>query len=78
MIKVFWRLQLRGFDGSSVRIKDAKTLSVLHSKHTKTRLRNLSHLGEFVAEPLGKDEVLPLANGKILSGGTVRSKNPRI
>ena len=33
-VKVFRRRQFRGFESGSVRIKDAKTLSVLHSKHT--------------------------------------------
>ena len=34
-VKVFRRRQFRGFDGGSLRIKDAKTLYVsVHSKHT--------------------------------------------
>ena len=34
-------------------------------------LRFLSHHGEFAAITFGKDEVLPYANGPIVSGGTV-------
>ena len=35
------------------------------------RLQFLSHLGEFAAITFGKDEVLPRANGPIVSSGTV-------
>ena len=35
------------------------------------RLRFSCHRGEFVAITFGKDEVLPRANGLIVSGGTV-------
>ena len=35
------------------------------------RLRFSSHRGEFVATMFGKDEVLPHANGPIVSSGTV-------
>ena len=35
------------------------------------RLRFSSHRGEFAAITFGKDEVLPRANGPIVSGGTV-------
>ena len=35
------------------------------------RLRFLSHRGEFAAIMFGKDEVLPRANGPIVSSGTV-------
>ena len=35
------------------------------------RLRFSSHRGEFAAITFGKDEVLPCANGPIVSGGTV-------
>ena len=35
------------------------------------RLRFSSHRGEFVATTFGKDEVLPRANGPIVSSGNV-------
>ena len=38
------------------------------------RLRFLSHCGEFAAITFGKDEVLPRANGPIVSSGTVALK----
>ena len=38
-VKVFRRRQFRGFDGGSVRIKDAKTLSVVNSKHSPLQKR---------------------------------------
>ena len=38
------------------------------------RLRFSSHRGEFAAITFGKDKVLPCANGPIVSGGTVTSK----
>ena len=38
------------------------------------RLRFSSHRGEFAAITFGKDEVLPRANGPIVSGGTVSAK----
>ena len=37
------------------------------------RLRFSSHRGEFMAIMFGKDEVLPRANGPIVSSGTVNS-----
>jgi len=38
------------------------------------RLRFSSHRGEFAAITFGKDEVLPRANGPIVSSGTVSTK----
>ena len=41
------------------------------------RLRFSSHRGEFAAITFGKDEVLPRANGLIVSSGTVLGKFPQ-
>ena len=42
------------------------------------RLQFSSHRGEFAAITFGKDEVLPRANGPIVSGGTVRFRRRKI
>ena len=54
------------------------TEALLHLIHSGFRLlsslprsRFLSHRGEFAAITIGKDEVLPCANGPIVSSGTV-------
>ena len=41
------------------------------------RLRFSSHRGEFAAITFGKDEVLPRANGPIVSSGTVAKKGAK-